>query len=50
MRGTRRILEKKKYKCLGEISILTKIVEEMSIRKRVIASMNASKKPKEEVK
>ena len=32
IRGTRRILEKKKYKCLGEISTLTKILDE--IRKR----------------
>ena len=50
MRGSRRILEKKKYKCLGEISILTKIIDEMAVRKHVIAHINSSKKPKEEVK
>lgn len=31
-RGTRRILEKKKYKCLGEINLMTKILDE--IRRR----------------
>lgn len=36
-RGARRIFEKKKYKCLGEINLITKILDE--IRRR-----NASKK------
>ena len=31
-RGKRRILEKKKYKCLGEINTLTYILEEMRFR------------------
>jgi hypothetical protein len=31
-RGSRRIIEKKKYKCLGEISALTKMLDEIRVR------------------
>ena len=45
-RGTRRILEKKKYKCLGEISCLSLILEDT--RKRLIQriSQQATKRVK----
>ena len=35
-RGERRLLEKRKYKCIGEINSLTKILDEVKINQRII--------------
>lgn len=44
IRGHRRILEKKKYKCLGEICTLSMILAE--VKKRDLSMVQESKKKK----
>lgn len=46
IRGSRRILEKKKYKCLGEISSLTTVLEEARHRNVTRVTKEAIKKVK----
>ena len=50
VRGTRRILEKKKYKCLGEISTLTMILDEAKKRNISRVTQNALKTVKVVIK